>query len=80
MQHPRFDEWLVAEKDASLAERPLYRQMFDAAATGGPGPDEGLVLIARTKRAKARMLFRGAMQEIKSLAESLHHRHVAWSR
>lgn len=72
---PRFNEWLVAEKDASEVERKLHRDMLDSAA-GGPAPDTDLVLIARAKRAKAQWLFDEAMREMKTLAESLRHRQI----
>lgn len=76
MQHtPRFNEWLAAEKDAAAAERALHREMLDS-VRGGPAPQPELVLTARAKRAKAHWLFDEAMHELKTLAESLHHRRI----
>lgn len=74
-QTPRFNEWLAAEKEASAIERNLHREML-ASARGGPAPGADLVLIARARRAKAHWLFDEAMREMKTLAESLHHRRI----
>lgn len=74
-QTPRFNEWLAAEKDASEIERKLHHQMLES-ARGGPAPDTELLLLARAKRAKAHWLFDEAMRELKTLAESLHHRRL----
>lgn len=71
-QTPRFSEWLLAEKDASEAERELHREMIKS-ATGGAPPAIEKVLTARAKRAKAQWLFDEAMHEMKNLAVSLHH-------
>ena len=72
---PRFQEWLAAEKDASEAERELHRQMLNA-ARGRCVPDADLVQSVHAKRATAQCLFHEAMQELKTLAESLHHRRI----
>ncbi len=69
---PLFNEWLVADKEASEMERKLHREMLNAAG-GGPAPDVDLVLTARAKRARAHLLFDEAMREMQTLAESLHH-------
>lgn len=74
-QTPKFNDWLAAEKEASEMERKLHRDMLGSAG-GGPAPDADLVLIARAKRAKAQWLFDEAMREMKTLAESLHHRRI----
>lgn len=73
-QTPRYAEWLAAEKDAHAAERALHAEMLQAASGASAPGLASLVLIARAKRAKAHSLFDGAMQELKMLAESLHHR------
>lgn len=78
-QTPRFNEWLAAEKEASAAERVLHREMLES-ARGGPAPQPDFVLAARAKRAKAHWLFDEAMQELKALAESLHHRRIQTRR
>lgn len=70
---PLFNQWVAAEKDASAIEQQLHREMLES-AQGGPAPDVELVLIARAKRARAHWLFDEAMREMKTLAESLHHR------
>jgi len=72
---PRFHEWLLAEEDASEAERKLHRQMLES-AHGGPAPNADLVRAARAKRAKAHWLFDEAMQEMKAIAESLRYRRM----
>ena len=72
---PKFNDWLAAEKDASETERMLHQEML-ASARGGPAPEADLVLMARAKRAKAHWLFDQAMQDMKTLAESLHHRRI----
>lgn len=74
-QTPRFSEWLAAEKDASEMERKLHREMLNAVG-GGATPDVELVLSARAKRARAQWLFDEAMQELKNVAESLHHSRI----
>lgn len=74
----RFNEWFLAGKEASEAESQLYRVMLDSAKDGCV-PDPGLVQAARARRAKARSLFDDAMGEMRTLAESLHHRRIKTS-
>lgn len=73
---PKFHAWLAAEKDAHAAERQLHAQMLEFARSGSPAPLPDLVLVARAKRVKAHALFEDAMQELKALAQSLHHRKI----
>lgn len=72
-QTPKYTEWLAAEKDAQAAERELHAEMLRAARGISTSRLASLALIARAKRAQAHSLFDAAMQELKSLAESLHH-------
>ena len=73
---PRFHAWLAAEKEAHEAERQLHAEMLQYARSESPAPPGDLVLVARAKRLKAHALFDEAMQELKVLAESLHHRKI----
>lgn len=73
---PKYTEWLAAEKDAQAAERELHAEMLRAARGASTPRLASLVLIARAKRAQAHSLFDAAMQELKSLAASLHHRRI----
>ncbi|WP_427913487.1 hypothetical protein ACPWT1_00465 [Ramlibacter sp. MMS24-I3-19] len=72
---PLLDEWLFAEMEAGEAEGQLVRAMLDT-TRGGCAPTPDLVQTARAKRAKAHSLFDEAMHEMKTLAESLHHRRI----
>lgn len=72
---PKFSRWLAAEKEAHLAERELHEAMLQFAGDRGGAPSAHAVLSVRAKRARAHALFDDAMQELKSLAESLHFGH-----
>jgi hypothetical protein len=69
---PLFNEWRDAESAARSAERELYEKML-CTARGGPAPELELIRAVADRRAKAHSLFDAAMQEMKQLAESLHH-------
>lgn len=73
---PKFHAWLAAEKEAHEAERQLHAEMLQFARSASPAPLGDVVLVARAKRLKAHALFDEAMQELKDLAESLHHRKI----
>jgi hypothetical protein len=69
---PRFRQWLAAERDAHLAERELHEAMLQFAGDMAVAPTAQAVIAVRAKRARAHALFDPAMQELKSLAASLH--------
>ena len=73
---PKFHAWLAAEKEAHEAERQLHAEMLQFAGSASPAPLGDVVLVARAKRLRAHALFDAAMQELKELAESLHHRKI----
>lgn len=75
-QTPKFHAWLAAEKEAQEAERQLHGEMLQFARSASPAPLVDVVLVARAKRARAHALFDGAMQELKEIAQSLHHRQI----
>jgi hypothetical protein len=76
VETPRFHAWLAAEKEAHEAERRLHAEMLRFARSASPEPLSDVVLVARAKRLKAHALFGDAMQELKELARSLHHRQI----
>ena len=73
---PKFKEWLAAEKAAHDAECELHAAMLRFARTSSEPPSPQVVLAVQAKRAKAHALFADAMQELKEVAESLHHRRI----
>ena len=73
---PKFKEWLAAEKAAHEAECELHSTMLRFAKTSSEPPLPQVVLAVQAKRAKAHALFAEAMQELKDVAESLHHRRI----
>lgn len=72
---PKFNEWLLAERDAQAAEREVYALIIQLARSNAVPPEEKLAR-AREKRASARGLFPEAMHETRELAHSLHYRHT----
>lgn len=76
---PKFNTWLLVEKEAQAAERDLHAAMRKSAAGAGADGLADLALIAQAKRAKALRLFDEAMGELKNLAQS-HRRSIpAWT-
>lgn len=75
-QTPKFHAWRAAEKDAQQAERALHAAMLQFARSATPAPLADVVLVARAKRVKAHALFDDAMEELKEVARSLHHRQI----
>lgn len=75
-QTPKFNSWLAVEKEAQAAERKLHAEMRKSAIGASAAGLADLALIAQTERAKAQSLFDDAMQELKTLAASLHHRRI----
>lgn len=73
---PRFHEWLAAEKKAHAAERELYALMVKSSRDTSAPPLREQVDAARALRRRAHALFDDAMQEMKELSESLHHRRI----
>lgn len=73
---PRFHAWRAAEREAQDAERRLHDAMLRSArSTSAPGLEE-LARSARALRQRAHELFEDAMEEMKTVAASLHHRRV----
>lgn len=75
IQSPKFNEWLLAEREAQAAEREVYALIIELARSNAVPPEEKLA-CAREKRARARSLFTEAMHEMKELVHSLHRRHT----
>lgn len=73
---PKFKEWLAAEKAAHAAERKLRAAMLQFETDRSAPPLDEMVANTRALRARAHALFDGAMQELKELADSLHHRRL----
>lgn len=73
---PRFHAWLAAEKEAHEATRRLHEEMLRFAKGATPAAPRELAVVARAKRLEAHALFDQAMQEVKDLAASLHHRKI----
>jgi hypothetical protein len=72
----KFKEWLSAEKEAQAAERELYAVMLQFGQGTSALPLDERVQSARMLRARAHSLFDQAMQEMKDLTASLHHRRI----
>ena len=73
---PKFHAWLAAEKEAHEAERALHAAMLQFARSATAAPLADVVLVARAKRLEAHALFHDAMEELKEVAKSLHHRQI----
>lgn len=73
---PRFHEWIAAERAAQEAEARLYRARLAFARDEAPPPSSLLESEALRKREQAHSLFGPAMDEMRTFAQSLHHRQV----
>ena len=76
---PHFNAWLAAEQSAQAAERELHAAMLNFVDSPAAPILPDMILAARARRAEANALFELAMQEMKTLAEALHHRRIATS-
>ena len=73
---PRFHEWIAAERAAQEAEGRWHRAQLAFARDEGPPPPSLLEAEALRKRQHAHALFQPAMDEMRTLAQSLHHREL----
>ena len=71
---PLFDAWRQAEQAASAAEHELYALMVRVKNTGETRHLREQGNAVKLLRQRAHVLFDDAMREMKSLADSLHHR------
>ena len=76
---PHFNAWLAAEQSAQAAERELHAAMLNFVDSPSEPLLPDMILAARARRAEANALFELAIQEMKTLAESLHHRRIVTS-
>lgn len=74
---PHFNAWLAAEQSAQATERELHAAMLNFVDSPSAPLVPDLILAARARRAEANALFELAIHEMKTLAESLHHRRIA---
>jgi hypothetical protein len=73
---PKFKEWLSAEAEAQAAERQLLALMLQYERNGSAPTLDMLLPSVQAHRVRAHGLFDEAMQELKIIAESLHHRRI----
>ncbi|HET9644561.1 MAG TPA: hypothetical protein VFP68_14685 [Burkholderiaceae bacterium] len=73
---PKFNEWLSAEAEAQAAERQLLALMLQYERNDSAPTLDKFLLSIQAQRARAHRLFDEAMQELKLLGESLHHRRI----